>query len=133
MTRLNQKERRQAHENARKTAYALRLALRDAESFAEWTRIKITAPDTIILLRVGDFYETYDRDALLVSKVCGVTLSRPKYPALLEVRHVCGFPYCALDTYLPKLTRANHRCVITEAHRNLKPSTEWAEKEVCNG
>lgn len=69
-------------------------------------------PDAIILFRVGNFYETFAEDAVKVSDILGLTLTRRidkgKYTEL------AGFPHHALDTYLPKLVRAGHRVAICE-------------------
>ena len=65
-------------------------------------------PDALILLRCGDFYETYEDDAATCSRVLGITLTRRNNDGL----RMAGFPYHALDTYLPRLIRAGHRVAI---------------------
>lgn len=70
-------------------------------------------PDAILLYRVGDFYETYADDAVKSANILGITLtkrsgSNPNAPEM------AGFPYHALDTYLPKLVRAGQRVAICE-------------------
>jgi DNA mismatch repair protein MutS len=61
---------------------------------------------------VGDFYETYGSDAVRTSKILGITLTRHgKGESQTEL---AGFPYHALDTYLPRLVRAGHRVAICE-------------------
>ena len=66
--------------------------------------------DALILFRVGDFYESYCEDAKKVSEVLGVTLTNNKKEDFV----IAGFPYHALDTYLPKLIRAGLRVVICD-------------------
>lgn len=65
-------------------------------------------PDALILCRCGDFYETYEDDAATCSRVLGITLTRRNSDGL----RMAGFPYHALDTYLPRLIRAGHRVAI---------------------
>ena len=66
--------------------------------------------DALILFRVGDFYESYCEDAKKVSEVLGVTLTNNKKEDFV----IAGFPYHALDTYLPKLIRAGLRVAICD-------------------
>ena len=66
--------------------------------------------DALILFRVGDFYETYCEDAKKLSEILGLTLTRQ---AKTEM-DLAGFPYHALDTYLPKLIRAGLRVAICD-------------------
>ena len=72
--------------------------------------LKEKHPDAVILFRVGDFYETYFEDAKKLSEVLGVTLTRQ---AKTEM-DLTGFPYHALDTYLPKLIRVGLRVAICD-------------------
>lgn len=74
----------------------------------QYNPIKAKYPDAILLFRVGDFYETFGQDAIDTSKVLGITLTSR---AGVEL---AGFPYHAVDTYLPKLIRAGKRCAICE-------------------
>ena len=65
-------------------------------------------PDALLLFRCGDFYETYADDAVEAAKILGITLTRRsngKNPSSAACE-MAGFPYHALDTYLPKLIRA---------------------------
>lgn len=66
--------------------------------------------DALILFRVGDFYETYCEDAKKLSEVLGLTLTRQAKTKM----DLTGFPYHALDTYLPKLIRAGLRVAICD-------------------
>lgn len=75
--------------------------------------IKAKHPDAILLFRVGDFYETFDKDAVIASKILGITLTKRANGAASYV-DLAGFPYHALDTYLPKLVRAGQRVAICE-------------------
>jgi len=75
--------------------------------------IKSKHPDAILLFRVGDFYETFSDDAIKTSEVLGITLTKRANGAASTVE-LAGFPYHALDTYLPKLIRAGERVAICE-------------------
>lgn len=75
--------------------------------------IKEKHPDAILLFRVGDFYETFGEDAIKTAGIVGITLTRRANGAASYVE-LAGFPYHALDTYLPKLVRAGQRVAICE-------------------
>ncbi|MCD4769842.1 MAG: DNA mismatch repair protein MutS [Bacteroidales bacterium] len=75
--------------------------------------IKEKHPDAVLLFRVGDFYETFGEDAILASEILGITLTRRANGAASYVE-LAGFPYHALDTYLPRLVRAGQRVAICE-------------------
>ncbi len=79
----------------------------------QYLDIKSKHPDAILLFRVGDFYETFSEDAIKASKILGITLTRRANGAASFVE-LAGFPYHALDTYLPKLVRAGQRVAICE-------------------
>ncbi|MDE5814718.1 MAG: DNA mismatch repair protein MutS, partial [Alistipes sp.] len=79
----------------------------------QYYRMKASHPDAIMLFRVGDFYETFGEDAIKTSGILGITLTRRANGAASYVE-LAGFPYHALDTYLPKLLRAGERVAICE-------------------
>ncbi|MBN1132183.1 MAG: DNA mismatch repair protein MutS [Bacteroidales bacterium] len=79
----------------------------------QYYNIKAKHPDAILLFRVGDFYETFGEDAIRASEILGITLTRRANGAASFVE-LAGFPYHALDTYLPKLVRAGQRVAICE-------------------
>lgn len=74
---------------------------------------KAKYPDAILLYRMGDFYETFGEDAITTSRILGITLTKRSSgsPGTVEL---AGFPYHALETYLPKLVRAGQRVAICE-------------------
>lgn len=74
--------------------------------------IKEKHPGTILLFRVGDFYETFSDDAKLISKELGITLTKRNNGG--DQTPLAGFPYHALDTYLPKLVKRGYRVAICE-------------------
>ena len=72
---------------------------------SQYLRIKKRFPDTIVFFRLGDFYETFDDDARLVSEVCEIVLtSRPVGKG--ERVPLAGVPYHAVDSYLARLISA---------------------------
>jgi DNA mismatch repair protein MutS len=79
----------------------------------QYYKIKEKHPDAVLLFRVGDFYETFGDDAIKAAEILGITLTRRANGAASYVE-LAGFPYHALDTYLPKLVRAGQRVAICE-------------------
>ena len=77
--------------------------------------LKAKHPDAVMLFRCGDFYETYCEDAVVASEILGITLTRRNNGGKNgEPVEMAGFPYHALDTYLPKLIRAGRRVAICD-------------------
>lgn len=79
----------------------------------QYNAFKAKYPDAILLFRVGDFYETFSDDAKKASATLGITLTKRSNGKASEVE-LAGFPYHALDTYLPKLVRAGHRVAVCD-------------------
>ena len=79
----------------------------------QYSSIKAKHPDAILLFRVGDFYETFSEDAIKTAEILGITLTKRANGSASFVE-LAGFPYHALDTYLPKLVRAGQRVAICE-------------------
>ena len=75
--------------------------------------IKAQYPDAILLYRMGDFYEAFGEDAVIASRILGITLTKRSSgsPGAVEL---AGFPHHSIDTYLPKLVRAGQRVAICE-------------------
>ena len=78
--------------------------------------LKAKHPDALLLFRCGDFYETYSSDAVEASQILGITLTRRNNAGSKQQSstEMAGFPYHALDTYLPKLVRAGKRVAICD-------------------
>ena len=79
----------------------------------QYYQIKAVHPDAILLFRVGDFYETFGDDAIKASSILGITLTKRANGAASSVE-LAGFPFHAVDAYLPKLVRAGERVAICE-------------------
>jgi DNA mismatch repair protein MutS len=85
----------------------------DTPLMKQYASIKAKHPDAILLFRVGDFYETFGEDAIKAAEILGITLTRRANGSASFVE-LAGFPYHAIDTYLPKLVRAGQRVAICE-------------------
>jgi DNA mismatch repair protein MutS len=90
--------------------------------------VKEKHPGTILLFRVGDFYETFADDAVLISKELGITLTKRNNGG--DQTPLAGFPYHALDTYLPKLVKRGYRVAICEQTENPDEAKDAGRKIV---
>lgn len=79
----------------------------------QYSQIKAKYPDTVLLFRMGDFFETFENDAHIASKVLGITLTKRANGAASNVA-LAGFPHHALDNYLPKLVKAGYKVAVCE-------------------
>ena len=95
----------------------------------QYYSIKNTHPDAILLFRVGDFYETFGDDAIKASEILGITLTRRANGSCSYVE-LAGFPYHAIDTYLPKLVRAGERVAICEQLEDPKTTKKIVKRGV---
>jgi len=85
----------------------------DTPMMQQHRAIKIKYPDAVLLFRVGDFYETFGEDAIITSKVLGITLTKRNNGAAVSM-DLAGFPHHALDTYLHKLVKAGYRVAVCD-------------------
>lgn len=93
----------------------------------QYQALKSQYPDCILFFRMGDFYECFDDDALVMSKVLGIALtSRSKE----EDRPMAGIPYHALGSYLHKMTTAGHKVAIAEQTEDPKKAKGLVKREV---
>lgn len=79
----------------------------------QYLEMKKKFPDAMLLFRVGDFYETYGSDAVKSAGILGITLTR-KSNGSATYTEMAGFPYHALEQYLPRLVKAGLRVAICE-------------------
>lgn len=79
----------------------------------QYNSVKAQYPGTILLFRVGDFYETFSEDAIVASKVLGIVLTKRANGAASEIE-LAGFPHHSLDAYLPKLVKAGYRVAVCD-------------------
>ncbi len=98
----------------------------------QFREIKASYPDTLLLFRVGDFYELFGDDAVIASKILDIVQTHRKNGAAGKVE-LAGFPYHSLDSYLPKLVRAGQRvavCEQLEDPKNAKGIVKRGVKEL---
>ncbi len=95
----------------------------------QYNAIKVKYPDALLLFRVGDFYETFSTDAITTSKILGIVLTKRANGAASEME-LAGFPYHALDTYLPKLVRAGQRVAICDQLEDPKTTKTIVKRGV---
>ena len=88
----------------------------DTPMMKQFNDIKAKYPDALLLFRCGDFYETYCDDAVRASKILGITLTHRSSVGGTAASSIemAGFPFHALDSYLPKLVRAGLRVAICD-------------------
>lgn len=94
--------------------------------------LKAKHPDAVLLFRCGDFYETYCSDAVVASEILGITLtkrSNGKNDASKAIE-MAGFPFHALDTYLPKLVRAGKRVAICDQLEDPKMTKKLVKRGI---
>ena len=91
--------------------------------------LKAKHPDAVLLFRCGDFYETYCEDAIVASKILGITLTRRNNGASAG-SEMAGFPHHALDTYLPKLVRAGRRVAICDQLEDPKLTKKLVKRGI---
>jgi len=96
---------------------------------AQYYKVKEAHPDTLLLFRMGDFYETFEEDAKTASRVLGITLTRRANGSAGDTP-LAGFPHHAIDTYLPKLVRAGLRVAICEQLENPKMAKGIVKRDV---
>jgi DNA mismatch repair protein MutS len=95
----------------------------------QYASVKAKYPDTILLFRMGDFFETFEEDAKTTSRVLGITLTRRGNGAAGEVP-LAGFPHHALDNYLPKLLKAGYRVAVCEQIEDPKDAKGIVKRDV---
>lgn len=96
----------------------------------QYNEVKSKHPDAILLFRVGDFYETFGDDAIKASSILGITLTRRANGSSSSYVELAGFPYHALDTYLPKLVRAGERVAVCEQLEDPKATKTIVKRGV---
>ncbi len=96
----------------------------------QFFELKSKHPDAIMLFRCGDFYETYADDAVVAADILGITLTKRNNGNGGESVAMAGFPYHALDTYLPKLVRAGRRVAICDQLEDPKLAKKLVKRGI---
>ncbi len=94
----------------------------------QYREMKASAPGTLLLFRVGDFYETFDEDAVVASKELGITLTKRNNGG--DMTPLAGFPHHAVDSYLPKLVRKGYRVAVCEQTEDPETAKKAGKKIV---
>ncbi len=92
------------------------LAVKQAKHF------KTKYPDTIMLMKMGDFYEAFGDDAKVLNEVCGLTITCRGETLM------AGLPYHSLESYLTKLVKAGHKVGVCEQIN--KPTDKIIKRDV---
>ena len=95
----------------------------------QFLELKAKHPDAIMLFRCGDFYETYSTDAIVASEILGITLTK-RANGKDKYLEMAGFPFHALDTYLPKLVRAGRRVAICDQLEDPKLAKKLVKRGI---
>ena len=95
----------------------------------EYCKTKETYKDCILFYRLGDFYEMFFEDALLVSKELELTLTG-KDCGLEERAPMCGIPFHAAETYIKRLIEKGHKVAICEQVEDPKKAKGLVKREV---
>ncbi len=93
----------------------------------QYLELKARHPDTLLLFRLGDFYETFDEDAKVLAEVCEVSLTSRPIGKQQRVP-LAGVPYHALATYLEKLMA--HGIKVAIAEQTSPPGKGLVKREI---
>ena len=95
----------------------------------QYHAVKKQHPGTLLLFRLGDFYELFYDDAILASKLLQITLTaRNKEKG--QAVPMCGVPYHAAENYIARLIRAGHKVAICEQMEEPGPGKKLVRREV---
>ena len=121
-----EKEHREYHEELKRQQQSASVP----PIIKQYNDLKQKHPDAMLLFRCGDFYETYKEDAVKASNILGITLTQHSKRMDDEGQplKMAGFPYHALDTYLPKLIRAGERVAICDQIEDAKQKAHAEEQ-----
>ncbi len=95
----------------------------------QYSQLKSKYPDTVLLFRLGDFYETFEEDARIASRVLGITLTKRGNGGANDTP-LAGFPYHALETYMSKFLLAGLKVAVCEQMEDPKFAKGLVKREV---
>ena len=95
----------------------------------QYNRIKAKHPDTVLLFRVGDFYETFGSDAVAAANVLDIVLTKRGNGSASEIE-LAGFPHHSLDTYLPKLVKSGLKVAVCDQLEDPKQAKGLVKRGV---
>ena len=96
----------------------------------QFMNLKAKHPNALLLFRCGDFYETYQEDAVTAAGVLGITLTHRNNKGKTQDVEMAGFPHHALDSYLPKLVRAGYRIAICDQLEDPKLAKKLVKRGI---
>ncbi len=100
----------------------------DSPLIKQYYNFKASVPDAILMMRVGDFYETYGEDAVIASRVLGIVLtSKSNGDGAIEL---AGFPHHSMETYLPKMVRAGYKVAVCDQLEDPKLTKKLVKRGV---
>ncbi|MEM6687263.1 MAG: DNA mismatch repair protein MutS [Bacteroidota bacterium] len=94
----------------------------------QYNSIKSKYPDALLLFRVGDFYETFGKDAVKAANILGIVLTHRNNGG--DNIELAGFPHHSLNTYLPKLVKAGERVAICDQLEDPKQTKKIVKRGV---
>jgi len=95
----------------------------------QYNAIKAKYPDALLLFRVGDFYETFGKDAIKAAKILDIILTKRGAGSETETE-LAGFPHHSINTYLPKLVKAGERVAICDQLEDPKTTKTIVKRGV---
>ena len=95
----------------------------------QYNAIKAKYPDALLLFRVGDFYETFGKDAVKAAKILDIILTKRGAGSETETE-LAGFPHHSINTYLPKLVKAGERVAICDQLEDPKQTKTIVKRGV---
>ena len=104
--------------------------MKETPMMEQFRKIKEQYPDALLLFRCGDFYETYSEDAVKAAKILNITLTHRNNGTSTAPTEMAGFPFHALDTYLPKLVRSGCRVAICDQLEDPKLTKKLVKRGV---
>ena len=105
------------------------MARKETPLMQQYNRVKSKYPDTLLLFRVGDFYETFGEDAITAAGVLSIVLTKRGNGSASEIE-LAGFPHHSLDNYLPRLVRAGHRVAVCDQLEDPKQAVGIVKRGV---
>ena len=104
----------------------------NTEFYNQFLEFKEKYPDAVLLFRTGEFYLTYQEDAEEASRILGIALTKSESKNVEEVEclKMAGFPFHALDTYIPKLIRAGKRVAICDQLEDPKLTKKLVKRGI---
>ncbi len=101
----------------------------DSPLISQYYQIKAQYPDSLLLYRVGDFYETFGEDAIAASKTLGIVLTK-RASGNGNFTPLAGVPHHAIDSYLPKLVQAGYKVAVCDQLEDPKLTKKLVKRGV---